>query len=152
MRSLRGVPQRRVTDRSLSLNMVARQVLVGDYDDAAQHIKRVINQTDVEDIESTIASFKQSMRNNSPFGNISQEKLPLFLAQFDTKEAVKGIKLQQQWLTGYGQALATAFDELKAEGFVEDAKAKAEAYVKEMEPVIEQAKAAMKAIQKELAK
>lgn len=152
MRSLRGTPQKKVTDRSLSLNMVARQVLVGDYDDAAQHIKRVMVQTDIEDIDSTINSFNQSMRNNSPFGNISTEKMPFFLSQFSTEEAVKGIKLQQQWLAGYAQSLKTAFDEMKAEGFIEESKAKAEAYKEKMEPEIERVKQAMSLIQKELAK
>lgn len=139
MRSLRGIPQKRVSDRSLSLNMIARQVLVGDYDDAAQHIKRVMLQTDIEDIESTINSFKQSMRNNSPFGNISEEKIPLFLAKFSPEEGVKGEDLQIQWHKGYAIALKTAFDELKTEGFIEDSRTKAEAYIKEMEPIIEKA-------------
>ena len=100
MRSLRGTPQKKVTDRSLSLNMIARQVLVGDYDDAAQHIKRVIKDTDIQDIDKTAMSFRQSMRNNSPFGNISRQKLPLFITKFNPKEAAEGIKLQSQWIKG----------------------------------------------------
>ncbi|KKM77391.1 hypothetical protein LCGC14_1370510, partial [marine sediment metagenome] len=150
LRSLRGVPQKRVTERSLSLEMVARQVLVGDYDDAAQHIKRVMRATDIDDLEGAVQSFIQSMKNNSPFGNISQEKLPLFITQFSAKEAVKGINLQKQWLIGYAESLKIAFNELKAEGFKEDVKAKAEAYKEKMGPVIEKAKVRLKEIREEL--
>ena len=148
MRSLRGTPQKRVSERSLSLNMIARQVLVGDYDDAAQHIKRVIRDADVEEIDSAIQSFTQSMRNNSPFGNIAQDKLGLFITKFSPEESVKGIKLQEQWNTGYQKSLAIAFRELEAEGFMEDVKVKAEAYKEKMKPIIEEAQRKMKEIRK----
>lgn len=146
MRTLRGVPQRKITERSLSLNMIARQVLVGDYNDAAQHIKRVMKNTDIDKIESAVSSFKQSMRNNSPFGNISKDKLGLFLAQFSAKEAVAGLELQEKWIKGYSKSIGIAFAELSAEGFKEDLKAKKDAYEKEMGPVIEAAKKKLKEI------
>lgn len=146
MRSLRGTPQKKVTERSLSLNLIARQVLVGDYNDAAQHIKRVVNQTEIQDLDSTIQSFNQSMRNNSPFGNIADDKLGLFITQFDKDEAIKGLKLQSQWIKGYQQSLKTAFSELKAEGFEEDVKAKAEAYKEKMQPILDEASKRLKEI------
>ena len=150
MRSLRGVPQKKVTKRSLSLNMIARQVLVGDYDDAAQHIKRVIKQTEVQDLESTIQSLKQSMRNNSPFGNISSKKLGLFITQFDKDEAIEGLKLQEQWLKGYAQSLDMAVKELEAEGFVEESEAKARAYEEKMQPIFDEASEKLEEILKGL--
>lgn len=146
MRSLRGTPQKKVTERSLSLNMVARQVLVGDYDDAAQHIKRVMRDTEVDKIDSAISSFKQSMRNNSPFGNIRQDKIGLFLAQFSPEEAVIGLELQEKWIKGYSKSLEIAFKELKSEGFEEGLEAKKEAYEKEMKPIIEEARKKLKEI------
>jgi len=150
LRSIRGAPQKRITEKSLSLEMIARQVLVGDYDDAAQHIKAVIKDTDIDKLENTIQSFKQSMRSNSPFGNISKEKLPFFITQFSAEEAVKGIDLQKQWLSGYLSSMKIAFTELKAEGFKEDAKAKVDAYKTEMEPVIKTARERLKEIQEGL--
>ncbi len=150
MRSIRGVPQKKVTERSLSLNLIARQVLVGDYGDAAQHIKRVINQTEIQDLDGTMKSFDQSMRNNSPFGNISEEKIGLFITQFSKDEAVKGLKLQEKWIKGYQTSLKKAFDELKAEGFEEDIKAKAEAYEKKMTPIFEEAAKKLEEIMAEL--
>lgn len=139
MRSLRGTPQKKVTDRSLSLNMIARQVLVGDYGDAAQHIKRVMRDTKVEDIKGAIASFTQSMRNNSPWGNIAKKDVALFLGQFSPEEVVNGIELQKKWLTGYSRSLEIAFNELETEGFKEDVQKKADAYIEEMQPKIEKA-------------
>ncbi len=139
MRSLRGTPQKKVTERSLSLNMIARQVLVGDYDDAAQHIKRVMRDTKVDDIKGAIVSFNTSMRNNSPWGNIAKKDVALFLGQFSPEEAANGIELQKQWLVGYRTSLNTAFQELKAEGFEEDVKKKADAYIEEMQPKIDKA-------------
>jgi hypothetical protein len=126
--------------------MIARQVLVGDYDDAAQHIKRVMRDTDIQDIDKAISSFTQSMRNNSPFGNIGKDKLGLFLTQFSTKEAVAGLEQQEKWIEGYAKSMKIAFDELKAEGFKEDLKAKKEIYEMEMKPIIEEAKRKLKEI------
>lgn len=146
MRMLRGVPTKRISERSLSLNMIARQVLVGDYDDAAQHIKRVISQTDIQDVKGAVQSFIQSMRNNSPFGNIAKKDLGFFITQFSAEEANKGLDLQEKWIKGYAQSLKIAFAELKAEGGIEDLKAKAEAYKAEMEPKIELAKERIKEI------
>ena len=146
-RSLRGTPKQKITERSLSLDMVSRQVLVGDYDDAAQHIKRVIRDTKVEDVKGAIQAFRSSMRSNSPFGNIANRDLGLFIAQFGKEEGLKGIKLQQQWLTGYTTALKIAFDELKQEGFVDELKIKAEKYKEEMSIEIDTAKPILKGIQ-----
>jgi hypothetical protein len=140
MRSLRGVPRKRVTERSLSLNMVARQVLVGDYDDATKHIERVIEQTEVQDLKSTIQSFKQSMLNNSPLGNIAKKELPLFLGQFSAEEVAKGLSLQKQWLDGYNIALTNAVESLKKR----DLEAEAKAYADEIKPEIEKGLAVIK--------
>ena len=139
MRSLRGTPQKKVTERSLSLNMIARQVLVGDYDDAADHIKRIMRDTKAEDIKGAIQSFTSSMRNNSPWGNIAEKDIALFLGQFSPEEAADGIELQKEWIVGYRTSLKKAFAELKEEGFEQEVKSKAEAYIKEMQPKIEDA-------------
>lgn len=134
MRSLRGVPDRKISKRSLSLNMIARQVLVGDYDDAAQHIKRVVTQTKVEDIDSIMSSLESSMRNNSPFGNIAKQDLPLFLGQFSPDEVAKGLRLQEQWIVGYRTSMNKAFKELKSEGLTDRLKVEADKYTSEIKP------------------
>jgi hypothetical protein len=152
MRMLRGTPPKKATERSLSLNMIARQVLVGDYDDAAQHIKRVIRDTEVQDMKGVVQSLNTSMRNNSPFGNIQQKKLIFFLQQFSPKEAVKGIELQEQWSKGYKKSIETALKELKAEGFVEEFNDAAKAYQKELKPKIEEARKFMASLKKEMSK
>ena len=137
MRSLRGTPSKKVSERSLSLNMIARQVLVGDYDDAAKHIKRVMNQTKPDKLDSVRQSFTQSMLNNSPWGNIAQDKLALFFGQFSPEEVAEVLALQQKWLTGYQTSMNMAMTELLAEGFEEKKQAEADAWVAEIQPKID---------------
>jgi len=139
MRSVRGVPTQKVGKRSLSLNMIARQVLVGDHGDAAQHIKRVMRQTEPKDLDGAVQAFDQSMLNNSPIGNIGKKNLALFLGQFSPEEVADVLELQQKWITGYQTSLKKAFDELEKEGFEEDMQKKADKYVEELQPKIDEA-------------
>lgn len=132
IRAVRGTPKKKITERSLMLDMIARQVMVGDYDDAAQYIKRVVLDAEVDEVKNSVRSLQQSMRNNSPFGNISQDKIGLFLSQFSAEEAVNGIEAQQTWMMGYAKSVQIAFKELEAEGFSADLKQKALDFKAEM--------------------
>lgn len=123
--------------RSLSLEMTARQVLVGDFNDAAQYIKGIIRDTPVEKLKDVISAINTSARNLSPFGNISKEKLPLFLSKMSVKGQAEGIKLQIKWMEGYKKATDIAIKELISEGFEEEVKVRAENFKKEIQPQIE---------------
>lgn len=117
-----GFEQAKPTTRSLSLSMIARQVLVGDTDDAAEYMKAIIKNTPIEDLKNLKPSFMQSMRNNSPMGNMARQDIPRFLAQFSKEGRDEIIELQTQWYKNYLTSLKTAGEELKAEGFFEELK------------------------------
>ena len=132
-RTARGIGTKRVSERTLSLDMIARQVLVGDYDDATKHMERVFEQTEVQDIKKVISSFKQSMRNNSPFGNIAKKDMAEFASPFTPEEFRQGLEMQMVWTKGYQKSLADAAESLKKR----DLNKEAEQYTKGIMPEIE---------------
>ena len=117
-----GRPTRLPGPRTLSLEMIARQVLVGDIDDAADYIVGIFKDTKPEKLKDLRASFRQSMINNSPLGNMRKEDIPEFLNQF-SKEGQDEIKsLQLQWRRNYNSALGIAGKQLQEEKFFEELK------------------------------
>ena len=121
-RVILGRPARLPGPRTLSLEMIARQVLVGDPDDAADYIVGIFKDTKPEKLKDLRASFRQSAINNSPLGNMKKEDIPEFLNQF-SKEGQDEIKaLQLQWRKNYNAALVIASEQLKEEKFFEELK------------------------------
>ena len=106
--------------RTLSFELIARQVLVGDADDAADYIVGIIKDTKPEKLKDLRASFRQSAVNNSPLGNISKEDIPEFLKQFSTKGQAEIIALQRQWQKNYNEAITLASRQLKEDKFFEE--------------------------------
>ena len=136
-RAVLGRPKRFPGPRTLSLEMLSRQILVGDFDDGADYIKGIFRDTPVEKVGDVLQAIDASARNRSPMGNISQENLPLFLAQFSVEGQVEIIRLQLKWLKGYEKAKEIALKELKSEGFLKELKIKAAEFEKEVRPQIE---------------
>ncbi len=121
-RAILGRPARLPGPRTLSLEMIARQVLVGDADDAADYIVGIIKDTKPEKLKDLRASFRQSAINNSPLGNMKKEDIPEFLNQF-SKEGQAEIKaLQKQWVKNYNEAFALASKQLRENKFFEELK------------------------------
>ncbi len=102
--------------------MIARQVLVGDADDAADYIVGIIKDTKPEKLKDLRASFRQSAVNNSPLGNIAKKDIPEFLSQFSKEGQVEIISLQRQWQENYNEALTLASKQLKEDKFFEELK------------------------------
>ncbi len=117
-----GRPARLPGPRTLSLEMIARQVLVGDPEDAADYIVGIFKDTKPEKLKDLRAAFRQSAINNSPLGNMKQDDIPKFLNQF-SKEGQSEIKsLQVQWVKNYGEALVLAMKQLKEDDFLAELK------------------------------
>ncbi len=115
-----GRPARLPGPRTLSLEMIARQVLVGDPDDAADYIIGIFKDTKPEKLKDLRAAFRQSAVNNSPLGNIAKKDIPEFLNQF-SKEGQAEIKaLQKQWAKNYNEAFTIAAKQLKEDKFIEE--------------------------------
>ena len=146
-RTARGIGTKRVSERTLSLDMIARQVLVGDYDDATKHMVRVFEQTEVQDIKKVISSFKQSMRNNSPFGNIAKKDMAEFAAPFTPEEFRQGLEMQLTWNKGYQTALADAAKSLEKRDLDKEAKQYTESIMPEIEKGIKVIEEALEMLQ-----
>ncbi len=106
--------------RTLSLEMIARQVLVGDIDDAADHIVGIVKDTKPEKLKDLRAAFLQSAKNNSPLGNMAKEDVPEFLAQFSAEGQAEIKSLQTQWEKNYDKAVKRAIELLDESGFLEE--------------------------------
>lgn len=117
-----GRPARLPGPRTLSLEMIARQVLVGDADDAADFIVGIFKDTKPEKLKDLRASFRQSAINNSPLGNIAKKDIPEFLNQFSKEGQNEIIALQKQWAKNYNEAFVLAGRQLKEDRFFEDLK------------------------------
>ena len=115
-----GRPARLPGPRTLSLEMIARQVLVDDAADAADYIVGIFKDTKPEKLKDLRASFRQSAVNNSPLGNIAKEDIPEFLAQFSAEGQAEIIALQKQWGRNYNEAFVIAAKKLKEDKFFEE--------------------------------
>ena len=115
-----GRPARLPGPRTLSLEMIARQVLVGDAADAADYIVGIFEDTKPEKIKDLRASFRQSAVNNSPLGNIAKKDIPEFMAQFSEEGQAEIKSLQRQWARNYNEAATIAAKRLKESEFVEE--------------------------------
>jgi hypothetical protein len=108
--------------RTLSLEMIARQVLVGDTEDAADYIVGIFKDTKPEKLKDLRASFRQSAVNNSPLGNMKRGDVREFLNQFSEEGQAEIKSLQLQWRKNYIEALKLASREIKESGFIEQLK------------------------------
>lgn len=117
-----GRPARLPGPRTLSLELISRQVLVGDTEDAADFIVGIIEDTKPEKLKDLRAAFIQSARNRSPLGNMKRDDIPEFLAQFSEQGQAEITSLQKQWEKNYSDAFDIAIKELKESDFLEDLK------------------------------
>ena len=108
--------------RTLSLELIARQVLVGDVEDAADYIVGIVKDTKPEKLKDLRTSFLQSAKNNSPLGNMARKDVPEFLGQFSKEGQSEIASLQKQWESNYSKAFSIAIEKLDESGFIEDLK------------------------------
>ena len=108
--------------RTLSLELIARQVLVGDVEDAADYIVGIVEDTKPEKLKDLRKAFLQSAKNNSPLGNMAAKDVPEFLKQFSQEGQDEIKSLERQWETNYGKAFDIAIKRIGASGFIEQLK------------------------------
>ncbi len=133
-RAILGRPTRLPGPRTLSLEMIARQVLVGDAEDAADYIVGIFEDTKLEKIKDLRAAFRQSAINNSPIGNMKKADIAQFINQFPEKEKEEILSLQRQWIKNYSESLKIALTRLKEEGgFIDELKKEFNERRKELE-------------------
>ena len=121
-RVILGRPARLPGPRTLSLEMIARQVLVGDPKDAADYIVGIFKDTKPEKLKDLRAAFRQSAINNSPLGNIKKDDIPEFLNQFSDEGQTEIKAIQRQWAKNYNEAINLAMKQLQEDKFLENLK------------------------------
>jgi hypothetical protein len=92
------------TENTLSYEMLQRQLLVGDPEDAAEYIRHIIRTAD--DPKQALSNLRASVRQRSPLGKVSQEDLPEFLNQFTPEEQQEAMTIEAMWYKNFYQALA----------------------------------------------
>jgi hypothetical protein len=109
-------PDYAITEKTLPYQLIARNLLVGDIEDAADMIVRVVENTRPADFDGIKASLEGSMRANSPLGDLSREDMGLMLSQYKHGDRVQALQAQIQWYDNYAEAIEMADKELTERG------------------------------------
>ncbi len=113
-----GKRQFRPGDDSLALEMAARQVMVGDLDDAADYLSLVIKRgkkAGDEELKKAFTKIQQSMRDRAPLGKVADKDLGRFFEGFSAQDTQDAINLTAIWFKNYADAITDAVKILKPE-------------------------------------
>lgn len=112
IKALFGWVQRVPSPRSLGLEMMNRQVLVGDIEDASEHIFFLFKQggTDDEKFVSTSEAIRTSFNNNSPLGPVAAKDIDEFFSSMDSKQRREAVRLQARWERNAAEATEKGID------------------------------------------
>lgn len=91
---------------SLPYEYAARQVTVGDEDDAAVYLASVLK--DAADLRAAVAGVRQSMASKAPLGAVAEKDRAKFLATLTPEERAAALKLDREWRARYSRALSAA--------------------------------------------
>jgi hypothetical protein len=106
---LMGRPEFERNAKTLSYELAARQIIVGDIDDAAKHLGRILEDIEinsVDDITKAIKGIKGSGDRKSPLGPVKDADMEEFLKTVpDVGEITQA---QKDWTRTYNEAIITA--------------------------------------------
>lgn len=106
-----GKRQFRPGDDSLALEMAARQVMVGDLDDAADYIKLIIDRASTpEEIAEAYKKIQVSMKSRAPLGKIPERDLGQFLATQSPEDIKEASNVNAVWFKNYADAIQRAVE------------------------------------------
>jgi len=97
----------------LPYEYAARQVTVGDIQDAANYLAEHIKENPEKKRSELRPSIERSRDQYAPFAGLADKDVHKFLAQFDPKTRKEGRELQRQWLADYRKATTLAFERAK---------------------------------------
>ena len=107
-----GKRQFRPGDDSLALEMAARQVMVGDLDDAAGYMKLIIDRASTsEEIAKAYKKIQISMKSRAPLGKVAERDLGAFMEKLSDEEKAETIEITAVWFKNYADALQRAVRE-----------------------------------------
>jgi hypothetical protein len=97
----------------LPYEYAARQVTVGDINDAADYLAAHIKDNPEKTRSEMRMAMESSARLHAPFAGLAEKDVTKFLNQFDAKTKNEGRKLQREWLANYRKAINLAFKKAK---------------------------------------
>ena len=96
-------------DDSLALEMAARQIMVGDLDDAVDYIKLVIKRASTsEEIAEAYTKIQISMKSRAPLGKVAEQDLEKFMEKLSDNDKREAIAVTAAWFKNYGDAITRA--------------------------------------------
>ncbi|MCJ7729800.1 MAG: hypothetical protein MUO27_08000, partial [Sedimentisphaerales bacterium] len=99
-------------DNTLAYQMAARQIMVGDIEDAKAYFKNIIENSEEKDTSKLISTIERTMKSHySPYGHILDEKEADFLKQLPEKERGIARNVQEQWQRNMAEALYSLMSE-----------------------------------------
>ena len=112
--AIEGFQDFRRTDRSLTYEYAARQISVGDVDDAADYLEAVLDDADPSERKKIVLAMMASMNRRSPLGAVSQANRAKFLKQFPRSVRREAMNLQNSFIRQYKKAIRMAVNRVKA--------------------------------------
>jgi len=107
--AIEGRPDYKRTDRSLIYELAAKQITLGDVQDAADYLSILYKQANTdEDKKALEKGIKLSMKNHSPLGKVAEKNREVFLSRFEQADRNEANVLQKQWTEAYEKAASLA--------------------------------------------
>ena len=103
-------------DNTLSNQAIARQIVVGDINDAAALMTdRLEEATDAKERSKIMTQFRSARSSYSPLGPLSKRLQNQLLKAFPEEDQKQARALQLEWFKNYSKAMKMAFQEVKRE-------------------------------------
>jgi len=97
------------TERTLRYEYAARQITVGDINDAADYLSSVLRDAKTrEERDATLKGIRLSMKSKSPLGKVALKDRKAFLSKYSAEDQFKARLLERDWLRDYEKAIRIA--------------------------------------------
>jgi len=103
---VKNVPQ----ERTLSYELAIRQILVGDIDDASEHLLFLLKKAgdDSEEFMSIEKGITSALNNASPLGRVAEKDLGAFFKDMSSEQRREAVSLQTKWDRNSAEAYSLA--------------------------------------------
>jgi len=100
-----------IGERTLAYDLVSRQIVAGDIEDAAKYLRYILKNAD--DRKAALSGIKQSMDAKSPLGPVKKDERRAFLNSLAAPAAEVARQAQISYIKNYQKAIREAYLSLK---------------------------------------
>jgi len=97
-----------VSANTLTFDLAARQITLGDVDDASNHLAALIKNKKGKERVDIIERIEASMRQRSPLGRLAEEDEAAFMKGFTPEQRREALRFDNLWKSRYQKALGMA--------------------------------------------